>query len=125
MNFKLLFTLFGFMSLVSHSFEHTTLNRDGAQAAKIQADTTHQQLPNKDAATVEQMEGFYVFCDAKPTRPYKYLGTAKFVLGLQTQYAPVRNRLLKVARKSYPDADGIILRFNNMSVDKADVIKFD
>lgn len=92
---------------------------------------TRAQGVSKDAATVNQYEGVYVFSDCKPAREYDYLGTVKpkgrgmDLLGANSnQYSDLRDRLIKAVKKEYPAADGLILNLKDGGVDKADVVKF-
>jgi len=81
----------------------------------------------KSTAEVEQLAGFYVFVDSKPVTEYEYLGTINGTGGrgsFNPQYTVVRDALLKLARKKYPDADGIMLHLNAGGKDRADVVKF-
>ena len=82
---------------------------------------------DKAAATVNQVQGLYLFIDSKPVKDYQYLGTvnAGAAVGLAAgQYQAVRDRLLKKIKKEYPDATGAIFNFNKGGTDKADAIKF-
>ncbi len=80
---------------------------------------------NNSLAEVNQIGGYYIFVDSKPSAEYDYLGTVKgagFVSS--AQYQPVRDGLIRKARKKFPNGDGLIFNFANGSVDKVDVIKF-
>jgi hypothetical protein len=80
--------------------------------------------PDASTAQVQQIDGFYVFCDARPVMPYDSLGmvTLSFVSG--TQYESIRNSLMARARRKYADANGIILNLNRTWIDRATVIRF-
>lgn len=81
----------------------------------------------KNTAEVEQIQGFWVFIDSKPVTEYDYLGTINGTRGrgsFNPQYTVIRDALLKLARKQYPDADGIILHLNAGGKDRADVLHF-
>jgi hypothetical protein len=82
--------------------------------------------PKKSTAEVNSIEGLLIFIDSKPVLEYDYLGTVKSNTGGlgNPQYEGVRNRLIKNAKKEYPNADAIILQLNYGQTDKADVIKF-
>ena len=83
--------------------------------------------PTKATAEVESIQGILIFSDCKPIQPYDYLGTVKstgtggFASG---EYASVRDRLIKNAKKDYPNADGLILNLRENKTDQADAIKF-
>ncbi|WP_299368335.1 hypothetical protein [Winogradskyella sp.] len=79
---------------------------------------------NNNVAEVEQMQGYYIFVDSKPISDYEYLGTVKSAITFSGQYQPVRDALLKKARKQFPNGDGIIFHFHNGGTDRADVIRF-
>lgn len=85
------------------------------------------QTAQKNAATVDQYEGIYLFSDSKPVAPYDYLGSVKSGGGggmQSAQYEDVRDRLIKKCKKEYPQADGLILNLKSGATDKADAIKF-
>jgi len=81
----------------------------------------------KNYAVVNQQNGLYIFSDCMPLKPYTFLGEVKSSTGGfgSAQYTNVKLRLLKNAKKKYPQADGIILRLTTGAADRADVIKFD
>jgi hypothetical protein len=93
-----------------------------AAATNIPADYT----PGPATAEVERYRGFYIFVDSKPVLEYEYLGTEKATgLGFgDTQYTGVRDRLIKKAQKTYPEADALILNFKSGGWDTFDAIKF-
>lgn len=81
----------------------------------------------KATATVNQVQGMYVFVDSSPSAEYEYLGTVqtnKKAKISNPQYQIVRDYLLMVAKEKYPNADGIVIHFSPADWDKADVIKF-
>jgi len=81
--------------------------------------------PSKKTAEVESYEGVLIFTDSKPVKEYTYLGTVKIVGVLSSgQYEVVRNKLIKLAKKTYPGCEGIILELKDGGTDKADVFKF-
>lgn len=86
---------------------------------------------NKAEATAEQFQGLYVFVDSKPVAQYDFLGTVGKgsswgkAFGLQgSEYTDRRDKLVKSAKKEYPQAEGIILHLREGGKDEADVIKF-
>ena len=81
--------------------------------------------PKKSTAEVEQYQGIYVFSDSKPVNEYEYLGTVqRNTRGFgSSQYADVRDGLIKKTKSKYPEADGMILILKSGSADRADVIK--
>ena len=80
--------------------------------------------PKKSTAEVEQMQGVYIFTDSKPVSEYEYLGTVKSTFGWDSQYRGVRDRLIKKAKKDFPEGDALILQFKSGGTYKCDVIKF-
>lgn len=74
----------------------------------------------KSHAAVNQVQGVYVFVDCKPIKETQYVGTVKAGVTWSGSYKEVIEKLVKKAKKEYPDAEGII--FNGD--EKADVIKF-
>jgi hypothetical protein len=81
---------------------------------------------DKSLATVQQIQGMYIFTDSTPKAEYEFLGSVKGGMfgGGNGQYQPVRDELIKQARKKYPQANGLILHFVNGDTDKADAVKF-
>ena len=86
---------------------------------------------NKASATAEQFQGIFVFVDSKPQNEYEFLGTVGKgsswgkAFGLQgSEYTDRRDKLVKAAKKEYPQAEGIILHLREGGKDEADVIKF-
>lgn len=80
----------------------------------------------KNTAEVLSYQNVRIFTDCTPVAEYEYLGTVKgpamsFSSG---QYEPVRDGLIKRAKKEYPQAEGIILILKDMGYDRADVIRF-
>lgn len=88
----------------------------------LAASTVNYQL-KKSTAEVEQIEGLYIFSDSKPVLEYEYLGTVKASIGWDTQYQGVRNKLIKKAKKDFPNADGLIFHFKSGGTDRCDAIK--
>ena len=87
--------------------------------------TTNLKFNSENAqAKVNHIDGFYVFTDSSPVRNYDSLGMVEIGFITSTQYEPIRNNLIKNARKEYPNADGIILQFDKKGMDKCIVIKF-
>ena len=84
--------------------------------------TTYQ--PKENTAEVEQMEGLYIFTDSKPVMDYEYLGTLKASIGFSSQYQSVRNKLVKKAKKKYPEAEAVIFHFKAGGTDRCDAIKY-
>lgn len=80
--------------------------------------------PKKATGEVEQMQGLYIFTDCKPVLEYEYLGTVKATFSMDSQYQGVRDKLIRKAKKDFPNADGIILQFKSGGTDKCDAIKF-
>ena len=80
----------------------------------------------KAQATVNQVQGVYIFIDSKPVADYTYLGTVdtKGVVSSNPQYTVVRDKLIKRIKKDWPAADGVIFSFNAGGKDHADAIKF-
>ena len=78
----------------------------------------------KNTAEVDQFEGYYIFVDARPISEYDYLGTVKSSISLgDAQYVGVRDRLIRKAKKDFPEANGLILTFKTGGADKCDAIK--
>jgi len=79
----------------------------------------------KATATVNQVQGVFLFVDCSPATQYDYLGSVEIKNSKYgDQYQPVRDALLKALKNKYTQADGAILHFVNGARDKADAIKF-
>ena len=81
-------------------------------------------------AKVNQQQGVYLFADCTPVADYEYLGTVKNKVGMSElglggndDYETVKKRLIKKAKKEYPEGNGIIFDFSKAK-GQADVIKF-
>src|SRR5688572_6745184 len=78
---------------------------------------------DNSTASVNQVQGCYIFVDSKPIAEYEYLGTVEVRrVNYGSQYQPVRDALIKEAKKKYPSANGIVFHFFNGGRDKADAI---
>lgn len=76
----------------------------------------------KATATVNQIEGVYVFIQSKPVTPTDYMGTVKKSVSWTGKPDEMLNSMIKKAKKEYPSCEAIIFVDNDM--DKVDVIKF-
>jgi hypothetical protein len=85
-------------------------------------DTAYE--PTKATSEVEQMQGLYIFTDSKPVLEYEYLGTVKTTFAVDVQYVGTRDKMIRKAKKKFPEAEGIIIQFKSGGTDKGDVIKF-
>lgn len=72
----------------------------------------------KNSATVNQVEGIYIFTDCKPVREYEYLGSVN-ALTANGYYEQVRSASIKQGKKKYPTMDALIIHDEG----KADCIK--
>ena len=73
-------------------------------------------------ATVNQMQGVYIFMYSKPNAEYTYLGSIKIKTAWSGQPEEMLNITLRKLKKDYPGADGII--FTSAQMEMIDVIKF-
>ena len=79
----------------------------------------------KNQAKVNQYQGIYLFVDCKPTTETQYIGTVKHSTSFSSsQYSALRDKLLKKCKSSFPDANGIIIKFVSGGTDTGDAIKF-
>lgn len=84
----------------------------------------------KSDATVEQVQGMYVFIDSTPKADNEFLGTVSAgsgfgkAMGGAAEYDAKKIRLIKNAKEKYPQADGLIIHFVKGGKDTADAIKF-
>lgn len=96
----------------------------GVLATSFFAFTNNTFKTEHGLAQVSFIEGFHVFTDSRPKQAYDSLGVVEIGFITSTQYEPIRNNLIKNARKKYPEADGVILQLDKKGVDKCLVIKF-
>ena len=80
-------------------------------------------LPNASTAEVNKIEGFYIFTDSQPVMPYDSIGTLEIGFITDTQYESIRGSLITKARNKFPNADGLIMKFDKKGVDKCIVIR--
>jgi len=75
-------------------------------------------------ATVNQVNGLYIFTDCTPASEYEYIGSVKYNNALQgnPQYTVIRDQLIKRVKKDWPDANGVLFHFSSGSADRADAI---
>lgn len=92
---------------------------------------TMTAISQNNVAEVKKVMGFYVFIDNTPIQEYVVVGVIdnknhndSEIINSGAQYEPVRDYLIKKARETFYDADGIILNLVYGGVDKATVIKF-
>ena len=83
---------------------------------------------DKSMAKVNQTQGYYLFVDSTPVAEYEYLGTVKNKVGLSDlegsdDFIKVKKRLIKKAKKDFPEGNGLIFNIENTR-GEADVIKF-
>lgn len=82
-------------------------------------------------ASVNKIQGFYIFTDNQPLADYDVIGEVTTtgnndndIRNSGGQYQPVRDYLIKTARQVNYTADGLILSLVNGGTDKAVIIKF-
>jgi hypothetical protein len=78
---------------------------------------------NQSMAEAEKINGVFVFTDSRPVTEYEYLGVVHQTFWA-TEYIGTRNRLIRKAKKKYPECDAVIIRTSSWERDQADVIKF-
>jgi len=97
----------------------------GISLSGLFAFTVMNYEPKKSTGEVEQLQGLYIFVDSKPVKEYEYLGSVKSTISLgDSQYTGVRDRIIKKAKKDFPQADAIMITFKTGGSDQADAIKF-
>lgn len=82
------------------------------------------QDPAKDysEASVDKVNGVYVFYHSHPTQDYTELGTVKPGITLTDNPGELTEALCKRALKSFPNAQGIVITDSDMK--EASVIQF-
>lgn len=85
----------------------------------------------ENLAVVSKIQGFYIFTDSQPIAEYEVVGEVSTeghndvaITKSKGQYQPVRDYLIKAARKVNYTADGLILSLVSGGDDKALIIKF-
>jgi hypothetical protein len=76
------------------------------------------------AAQSTMVEGFYIFSDSKPVMAHDTLGIVTLGFVKDTQYESIRDNLIRRARKSYGEANGLILQLSKKGLDQCVVIQF-
>lgn len=79
--------------------------------------------PDPSTAKVNKIEGFYIFTDSKPVMPYDSVGSVDIGFITDTQYESIRGNLIKKVRNKFPNANGLIMKFDKKGVDKCIAIK--
>ena len=95
-----------------------------ASLVALQAFNEFVYEPNYSTAEVAKIDGLLIFTDSKPIMPHEILGMVDLGFVSGTQYESIRNSLVKRVKKTYPNADGIILNLNKKGVDNCYVLKF-
>jgi len=96
----------------------------GIMAGLSLASFTVAYTAGKSTAEANQLQGMYIFTDCTPVQPYTVLGTVEVTTAGSGQYTAVRDKLAAKAKKSYPTADGLLLRLQDGKKDRADVLQF-
>lgn len=82
------------------------------------------EISNK-TAEANKVDGLFVFTDSQPVKDYEKLGEVKLTLSLgSAQYSDLRDKLIKKAKKDYPQCEAVICYFHTGSTDRAEAIKF-
>lgn len=99
-----------------------------AAAVLFTTSTAFTIVKNQDhsKATVNQVNGMWIFVDSRPADPFRTVGTVELKrTRFGEQYEPVRDALLKKVREQFPAANGAVIHFTNGGIDKADAIVFE
>ena len=88
--------------------------------------SSKQQVSKQEAlAVVNEREGLLIFTDCLPAKPYKIIGRVQKG-GMGADYEGVRDGLITVAKRKYPQAEGLILEFHASDISfNANVIQFE
>ena len=71
-----------------------------------------QYTIKKSTAEVIQVQDLFIFTDSRPALPFDSLGTVEIGFITGTQYETIRDNLIKRTKIQFPNADGIILKFD-------------
>jgi len=84
-----------------------------------------------DVARVDKVNGVYVFNDCTPLADYEVIGEIECsgyqdptITTSHGQYTPVRDNMLRNAKRANYDTEGVILKLVNGGVDMATIIRF-
>ncbi len=135
---RLLF-FFIFLILFIFDFPNSTINTMKRifflLACVISIEATAQDCPPaKGDATVPQVQGVYIFSGLQPKHSYKFLGQVKTGSGFvkvmfgedgESSENTKIEKLVKRAKKEFPETEAIIIRFSKDASDKADCVKFE
>lgn len=69
------------------------------------------QLDSNSLATVEKIQGYYVYILSKPLQDYEVIGTVTVGSTATNGYNERRKKMIRKLSKEYPKADGIIMDF--------------
>ena len=89
--------------------------------------TVKETITDKSAASVNQVQGIYLFIESRPAGEYEFLGNIKpkgRFLQSYPYFEGARDALVKSVKKDYRLADGLIFHFNDGNNPTADAIKF-
>ena len=75
-------------------------------------------------AKVNAYNGVYVFTDCTPLSKYTVLGKRGRRIAKSNDYSYLRDRLLRLCKRRYPETEGIILTLVDGGKDKAQAITF-
>ncbi len=131
MSKQLMFLLMLSLSNVLMSFNSKQIDepKGGFMSLDIGDETsrTVEYTVNNKTAEVNQVQGFYLFVESEPVKAYKYLGTVGKSMSLfgSGQYTDMRDKLIKKAKRNFPNANGLIFHFKDGGRDKVDVIQIE
>lgn len=77
---------------------------------------------DKSLASVDRVDGYYIFIMSKPEAKYEYMGSVNKSIALTGKPEEMFKGIIKKIKKEYPRADAIM--FTSIELDKADAIKF-
>ena len=89
--------------------------------------TVKKTFIDKSAASVNQVQGIYLFIESRPAGEYEFLGNIKpqgRFWNVYSKFEEARDALVKSVKEKYTSADGLIFHFNDSKNASADAIKF-
>ena len=72
-----------------------------------------------------EQQGLLIFTDSYPLQEYRTLGSVTKYWSWTREYEEVRDGLIKKARRTYPEAEAVLLKTRRGVVYQADVIAFE
>lgn len=80
------------------------------------------EITDKSAAKVEQVDGLYIFYKSKPSNDFETVGNVKVGITMSGKPSEQLDGLVKRAKKNFPSGEALLI--GDVDMNRADVIKF-